>query len=49
MENISMTDPKIVDNEVVLKTEALATAFHVVETDETADGPGRKRAPRGGK
>jgi len=49
MENISMTDPRIVDNEVVLKTEALATAFHVVETEETADAPGRKRAPRGGK
>ena len=49
MENISMTDPKIVDNEVVLKTEALATAFHVVETDEAADATGRKRAPRGGK
>jgi type IV pilus assembly protein PilO len=49
MENISMTDPKIVDNEVVLKTEALATAFHVVETDGTADATGRKRAPRGGK
>lgn len=49
MENISMTDPRIVDNEVVLKTEALATAFHVVDTDETADATGRKRAPRGGK
>jgi type IV pilus assembly protein PilO len=50
MENISMTDPKVVDDEVVLKAEALATAFHVV--DEAADGPaeagGRKRAPRGG-
>lgn len=48
MENISMTDPKLVDNEVVLKTEALATAFHVIE-DETPDATGRKRAPRGGK
>jgi type IV pilus assembly protein PilO len=44
MENISMTDPKMVDDEVVLKTEALATAFHVVEED--ADG---KRPLRGGQ
>lgn len=49
MENISMTDPRLVDNEVVLKTEALATAFHVVETDESAEATGRKRAARGGK
>jgi type IV pilus assembly protein PilO len=49
MENISMTDPKLVDNEVVLKAEALATAFHVIEADDTADATGRKRAPRGGK
>lgn len=46
MENIAMTDPKLVDNEVVLKTEALATAFHVVEENAGADG---KRPPRGGK
>lgn len=31
MENIAMTDPSRVDNEMVLKTEALATAFHVIE------------------
>jgi type IV pilus assembly protein PilO len=46
MENISMTDPKLVDNEVVLKTEALATAFHVIDENADADG---KRPPRGGK
>jgi type IV pilus assembly protein PilO len=46
MENISMTDPRLIDNEVVLKTEALATAFHVVEDTEGAD---RKGSPRGGK
>ena len=46
MENISMTDPRLVDDEVVLKTEALATAFHVIEED-AADANG-KRSPRGG-
>src|SRR6185436_15718279 len=46
MENISMTDPKMVDDEMVLKTEALATAFHVVEDKPAAD---RKGSPRGGK
>jgi type IV pilus assembly protein PilO len=34
MENISMTDPSRVDNEMVLKTEALATAFHVIEPSQ---------------
>jgi type IV pilus assembly protein PilO len=49
MENISMTEPRMVDDEIVLKTEALATAFHVV--DEGADEAGdktRKRPARGG-
>src|SRR5262245_54414992 len=31
MENIAMTDPKKVDDEIVLKAEALATAFHVID------------------
>jgi type IV pilus assembly protein PilO len=31
MENISMTEPHMVDDELVLKAEALATAFHVTE------------------
>jgi type IV pilus assembly protein PilO len=50
MENISMTDPKVVDDEVVLKTEALATAFHVVEegAGDAADKT-KKRPARGGK
>jgi type IV pilus assembly protein PilO len=42
MENISMTDPKLVDDEVVLKTEALATAFHVVEDKPAAGQSGGK-------
>jgi type IV pilus assembly protein PilO len=50
MENISMTEPKLVDDEVVLKTEALATAFHVVEEGSApADPNSRKRPQRGGK
>jgi type IV pilus assembly protein PilO len=46
MENIAMTDPRVVDNEVVLKSEALATAFHVVEENADAAGQSPKR---GGK
>jgi type IV pilus assembly protein PilO len=42
MENISMTDPKIVDDEMVLKTEALATAFHVVEDKPAGSQSGGK-------
>lgn len=37
MEDISMTDPKLVDDEVTLKAEALATAFHVIESSADAD------------
>lgn len=36
MEDISMTDPSMVDDEVMLKAEALATAFHVIEASEEA-------------
>jgi type IV pilus assembly protein PilO len=31
MENISLTDPKLQGDDVVVKTEALATAFRSVE------------------
>ena len=48
MENISMTDPRLVDDEVVLKTEALATAFHVVEENADAADANGKRPARGG-
>ena len=47
MENISMTDPKSVDDEIVLKAEALATAFHVIDNPEAgaeAKGKTRKKA-----
>ena len=48
MENISMTDPKTVDDEIVLKAEALATAFHVIDNPEPgADAKGK--ASRKGK
>jgi type IV pilus assembly protein PilO len=48
MENISMTDPKKVDDEMTLKAEALATAFHVIEnSDAEPAGKGRKRAGKG--
>ncbi len=42
MEDISMTDPKMVDNEMMLKIEALATAFHMVEAGEK-DEKGKKK------
>jgi type IV pilus assembly protein PilO len=44
MENIAMTDPKSVDDEMVLKAEALATAFHVIDNPEAgADAKGKSR------
>jgi type IV pilus assembly protein PilO len=45
MENISMTDPRKVDDEMVLKAEALATAFHVIDNgdDSAAKVKTRKR------
>lgn len=51
MEDIAMTDPVARDDEVVLKTEALATAFHIVEAGEAeaaraAEG-GRRRRKKG--
>jgi type IV pilus assembly protein PilO len=35
MENISLTDPKVQGDDVVVKTEALATAFRTVEDAKT--------------
>jgi type IV pilus assembly protein PilO len=45
MENISMTDPSLSGGEVMLKAEALATAFHVLDPAEGADTD--KRSSRG--
>jgi len=42
MENISMTDPVMSDEEITLKAEALATAFHSLDGNEA-------KPPAGGK
>ncbi|HYQ47337.1 MAG TPA: type 4a pilus biogenesis protein PilO [Polyangiaceae bacterium] len=42
MENISLTEPKVQGDDVVVKTEALATAFRAVE-DAKATSPADKR------
>jgi type IV pilus assembly protein PilO len=44
MENISMTDPNLSGGEVMLKAEALATAFHALDESEDDD---KKRSSRG--
>ncbi len=46
MENISMSDPKEVDRDMVLKVSALATAFRTLTETEGSAG---KRGPAGGK
>ena len=46
MENISMSDPKEVDKEYVVKVTALATAFRALSTSDTAAADKR---PGGGK
>jgi type IV pilus assembly protein PilO len=43
MENISMTDPRKVDDEMVLKAEALATAFHVIDNGDDANSKAKTR------
>jgi type IV pilus assembly protein PilO len=48
MENISLTDPKIVGEDVMLKVEGLATAFRALETTDSKGGDKRGQA-RGGK
>jgi type IV pilus assembly protein PilO len=47
MENISMTEPRTVDDEMVMKAEALATAFQAVDSGESGGGKGRKRGGKG--
>ena len=49
MENISMTEPKTVDDEIVLKAEALATAFHVIDNPEAGDAKGKVARKRKGQ
>jgi len=47
MENISMTEPRTVDDEMVMKAEALATAFQAVDSGESGAKSGRKRGGKG--
>jgi type IV pilus assembly protein PilO len=42
MENISITDPKVVGDDIVLQTEALATAFHAMQGEAPKPDDGRK-------
>ncbi len=44
MENISLTEPKVQGDDVVVKTEALATAFRAVEDAKTTSGDKRGAA-----
>jgi type IV pilus assembly protein PilO len=39
MENIAITDPKRVDNDVLLDVSVLATAFHLIDSTEAAAAP----------
>jgi type IV pilus assembly protein PilO len=47
MENISMTDPNLSGGEVMLKAEALATAFHVLDPVDGADDKKRSSSGKG--
>lgn len=49
MEDISMTKPVVTDEEVILTTSALATAFHVSPADDSAGKGKRKSRKRRGK
>jgi type IV pilus assembly protein PilO len=49
MENISLTDPKLQGDDVIVKTEALATAFRALdETKAAAAGDDKRGAAIGG-
>jgi len=45
VENIELTDPKVVGDEVILKGHCLATAFHAIKPKEAPRGPGAPGAP----
>lgn len=52
VENIELTDPKLVGDEVILKGRCLATAFRALKPKEAPRGPaapGAPPAPGGGK
>jgi type IV pilus assembly protein PilO len=42
MENISITDPKVTGDDIILQTEALATAFHAAQPAAAPAAPSRK-------
>lgn len=48
MENISLTEPKIQGDDVVVKTEALATAFRALSDAKTVAPPDKRGAAIGG-
>ncbi len=45
VENIQLSDPKIVGDDVELKAKCLATAFHAITPKETPRGPGAPPSP----
>lgn len=49
MENISLTDPKIVGEDVVLKAEGLATAFRAVEPSDSKGGGDKRGKAKGAR
>src|SRR5450432_1033078 len=48
MENISLTDPKLQGDDVVVKTEALATAFRALDETNVANPADKRGAAIGG-
>jgi type IV pilus assembly protein PilO len=48
VENIELTEPKVVGDEVILKGKCLATAFHAIKPKEAPRGPGAPGAPAPG-
>ena len=45
VENIELTEPKVVGDEVILKGKCLATAFHALKPKEAPRGPGAPGTP----
>ena len=45
VENIELTDPKLVGDEVILKARCLATAFHAIKPKEVPRGPAPPGTP----
>ncbi len=47
MENISITDPKVVGDDVVVKVDVLATAFHAIQPNSATDKQQKRGAAQG--